>query len=175
MKKISLTLAILGILAVTGFVLISSVSAADFFPHKNFNEDKMEIMAERFNLDPADISNALEQGTLKGFLEENDIELLQKRFGKGKERMLSAKAEILGMGEEELIEAHQNCLNNLLEEKGITQEEFQEKMHNLMQQKALEGMQEQGLSEEEIQTRLQRMQTRQNEGPRKGFGFFNRF
>lgn len=70
----------------------------------------------------------------------------------GFEQMLEEKAELLGLTIDELKEALETkTLPELLEEKGITREDLQEKMR----QRILERWRELGISEEEIQQRLE--------------------
>lgn len=72
-------------------------------------------------------------------------------YGMGSERATEAQAEILGMDTEQLqTELQDKTFSEILQEQGMTEEEFQK----AMEQNAIDRMRARGLSEEEIQTRL---------------------
>ena len=78
--------------------------------------------------------------------------------GFGREQMLANKAEILGLGVDELkarLEEGKSFLE-IAEEQGITQEQ----LHEQMKEKNQERWQERGLSGEEINERLNQMDER---------------
>lgn len=80
--------------------------------------------------------------------------------GYGYTQMLQIKGEILGMTAEELQEELNTGKNihNIIEEKGLTSEEFDRKMLTALR-KRLESMVEAGLlTQEQLETRMQLMQ-----------------
>lgn len=78
--------------------------------------------------------------------------------GMGMGRGIESHAEMLNMSVEEILQAREEgkTILELAEEKGISQEEFQ----NKMREQAITRMQERGLSQEEIDERLQQMEQR---------------
>lgn len=99
------------------------------------------------------------------------------RQGRGMRNGLEVKANLFNMSIEEILEARQNgtTMLDLMEEKGITQED----MHNAMVENAKQRMADRGLSQEEIDERLQQMEERFQNRPEDGYqglnkGRFNR-
>lgn len=79
----------------------------------------------------------------------------------GHERMLETKADVLGITLNELKgELENKTLREVFEASDISLEE----LHQKMQEKAMERWQEKGLSDEEIQERIERQTAKRAEG-----------
>lgn len=89
-------------------------------------------------------------------------------FG-GHEQMLENKADILGITAEELeAQLEDNSFAGLLDEQGVTHEEFREQMHTSMQTTMTEKLQQMvddgTLTEKEMQEKLALMEQHHEEG-----------